>query len=98
MLRHLVILDVYAISNRSNSILEGSPLILLNASALSRTYFVKFQICHILRHENSKFNMLGHQASGYDIIGLIFTMKKVDAKGPNYSEFSGTNYLISKTD
>jgi hypothetical protein len=42
--------------------------------------------------------MLGHQASGYDIIGLIFTMKKVDAKGPNYSEFSGTNYLISKTD
>ena len=38
--------------------------------------FAEFQIRHILRHENHKANMWAQQASGYDVGGWNFHIKR----------------------
>lgn len=40
------------------------------------TQFAEFQIQHIPRHENNKANMLGQQASSYDISGHDFHIQE----------------------
>jgi len=52
--------------------LEGS----LNICVDITKQFGEFQICHIPRHENHKANMLAQQASGYDIGGRNFHIKR----------------------
>ena len=55
---------------------EGSLKVCLDVCLDVIDYFDEFQIWHISRHENHKANMWAQQASGYNVTGRNFHIKR----------------------